>query len=110
MGVDAFAQDWSKDILWICPPVKFLIRIARRLRKIKSEGVILVPDWTTSSFYNFFIDTEGKAKNPFQEVKRWKPFIVQNQGADGPLKGKIEFNLIALYFNTKGSFTRSFGE
>jgi len=100
-GIDAFAQDWSKDVLWICAPIKYLIRIAIRIRKSEAEGVILVPSWITSSFYNFYFDERREAKKPFTEVKRWKPFIFQNQGAEGPLKGKIEFEFIALYFNTK---------
>jgi len=100
-GVDAFAQSWSDQTLWICPPIKYLIHIAITLRRIEAEGVILVPDWITSSFYYFYFDTFKKAKWPFQEVKRWKPFVIQNQGAEGSLKGKIQLDLIALYFNTK---------
>jgi len=100
-GIDAFAQDWTNEVLWICPPVKFLIKVCLRVRKIEAEGVVIVPNWPTSSFYNFYFDTTGKPKPPFLEVKRWKPYIFQNQDAEGPLKGKVVFDFIALFFNTK---------
>jgi len=109
-GVDAFTQDWSQGTLWICPPVKFLIKIAIKIRKIEAEGVIVLPNWITSSFYNFYFDASKKPREPFLEVKRWKPFVYQNQGADGPLKGKLEFDLIALYFDTKKGLFRPCGE
>lgn len=108
LGIDAFSQDWSDQTLWICAPIKFLIRIARRVRKTEVQGVVLVPDWSTSSFYSFYFDIYNRPKAPFIEVKRWRPFIYQNQGAEGPLNGKIEFDLVALFFNTRKNYNMRF--
>jgi len=96
-GIDAFAQDWSKGMLWLSPPVKLLIRCAKRIRQTKCQGLIILPRWPTALFYCYFF--EGlKVRPPFIFIKLFKPFIYQNQGAESALKGKIDFDFIALYF------------
>ncbi len=98
-GVDAFAQVWSAG-MWMCPPVSLLMAIASEIRKRKCEGILVMPDWPTSVFYSCFFKN-GTVRPPFCLVKRFKPFIYQNQNAKGPLKGKITFEMIALHFENK---------
>jgi len=47
-GTDAFVQDWTYENCWICPPVKYIIRIIRKIKAIKCKGVLIVPDRHTA--------------------------------------------------------------
>lgn len=97
-GVDAFAHVWN-GILWICPPISLLPRIANEIRKRPCQGIIVIPDWPTSSFYCKF-KTKNGFREPFHFQEIIRPYIYQNQEAKGPLCGKISFDLLVLYFNT----------
>ena len=39
-GVDAFAQDWSCEINWICPPVSLIVRSVRKLEACNGFGTL----------------------------------------------------------------------
>jgi len=77
-GVDAFAQDWSLGMLWLSPPIKMLIRCARRIRKSHCKGLIILPKWPTAPFYCFFFDGI-KVRHPFIFIREFQPFVYQNQ-------------------------------
>jgi len=96
-GVDAFAQDWSSGMLWLAPPVSFLIKVAKRIRRCTCQGVIIIPKWPTALFYCYFFDHQ-KVLSPFLLVREFNPFIYQNQGAKSALSGKTDFKMLALYF------------
>lgn len=98
-GMDAFAQDWSSGMLWMAPPVKLLTQVVRRIKKCHCQGVVILPKWPTALFYVHFFDGD-KARYPFILVREFNPFIFQNQDASSALKGKVEFNMVALYFKT----------
>jgi len=99
LGVEAFAQRWDEGMLWVCPPIKFLEKTAQRIRASCCKGVLLIPNWPTSSFFTTFI-REGKFLWPFELVHDFYPFIIQNQNAESALKGKVVFKMFALYFDT----------
>jgi hypothetical protein len=98
-GTNAFAQMWGRG-LWLCPPIKHLLTVANELKKRKNcEGILAIPDWPTSHFYNVFFDENKNAKWPFKIVERIRPYIYQNQGAGGALNGKVNYDFYILYFN-----------
>ena len=47
-GVDALAQDWSRDNNWICPPVGLIIHSVRLLMSVSGVGTLIVPEWLSS--------------------------------------------------------------
>ncbi len=97
--MEAFAQEWSEG-MWMCPPIKLLPTVAREIRRRKNcSGIVIVPRWPTASFYTTFFDRNGNAKEPFIEKEFFRPYVYQNQGAEGPLNGKLNFDLVVLYFN-----------
>lgn len=99
LGVEAFSHVWDIGSLWICPPIKLLPNVAKRIRSCNCEGVVILPNWPTSNFYcDFFKDNSPKP--PFKLVRIFNPFIYQNQNAKSALCGKVEFKFLALYFNT----------
>lgn len=102
LAVDAFTIIWETlGCLWLCPPVSQLIRICHRIRKSKCHGILVLPVWKTSNFYNLFFDDSGLPKEPFTLIKLWHPYIIQNENArHTALFGSVPFEFAALEFNT----------
>jgi len=99
-AVDAFAVEWP-GTSWVCPPTKLLVRTAKRIRNSKCKGVILVPMWPASSFYNEFFGQDEITKHPFQLVRFIQPYIFQNENATcTALFGVTKFKFAVLYFDT----------
>lgn len=99
-AVDAFSCSWP-GVAYVCPPTKLLVRAANRICKSKCEGIIILPNWPASDFFNTFFTTENQVKAPFQFVKQIQPYIFQNEGArNTPLFGVTPFSFFVLYFNT----------
>lgn len=101
-GVEAFSLPWSGFTCWLCPPVKFLIKVAIRVRSSKCKGVLVIPNWPTANFFTSFFDKQMKALYPFERIYEFYPFIHQNQGARSALKDRVVFSFIALYFESLG--------
>jgi len=101
-AVDAFSISWEeKGNLWLSPPVKDLIRCHKRITSCECKGVIIMPVWYTSSYLHFFMETDEKPKMPFVLIKKWHPYILQNEGATNTaLFGFTPFWFVALGFNT----------
>jgi len=99
-GVDAFTLDWSAEgYLWVCPPVSALIKVYRKIMTGNCSGIVVMPEWKASRFLSFFVSQELGARPPFQLIRRWKPFIVQNENArNTALFGRVKFDFIALKF------------
>jgi hypothetical protein len=49
-GIDAFSHSWEDEVVWICPPIREVIRIVRKLKKSKVSGVIFIPEWKTADY------------------------------------------------------------
>ena len=50
-GVDAFAQDWSKDNNWLCPPVGLFAKVLAHCRMQQAFGTLIVPYWPSAYFW-----------------------------------------------------------
>lgn len=100
--IDCFSANWgSLGMLWICPPIKEAIKVARRIQGSTCKGVILIPVWPSSTFYNFFFDSCSRAKPPFFLEKLFHPYVIQNENArNTPLFGHTKFHFAVLSFNT----------
>ncbi len=103
MAIDAFSIPWTNlGFLWICPPVSELIRVHKRITTTSCEGILILPVWKTSNYYTLFMDENDVPKFPFECVKRWSPYIIQNENAKNTaLFGQVNFHMMALLFNTK---------
>jgi hypothetical protein len=102
-AIDAFSINWSVlGCMWLCPPVSALIRTHKRILESTCEGVLIIPVWKTSSFYNLFFKNDSTPQKPFHVVKLWSPYICQNENAKNTaLFGQVNFQFAALYFNQR---------
>ena len=100
VATDAFSIPWV-GMCWICPPASALIRIARRITSSKCQGLVIVPNWPASQFFNCFFTHDNTPRPPFRFIKEFRPFIIQNeQASQTPLLGYTLFSFFALYFDT----------
>jgi hypothetical protein len=97
-GVDALAQDWTGENCWICPPVRLIIKVIRKIKQHDCSGILIVPDWKTGKFWPFLFDAGGNTLFPFKNAVRFQPFILQNANAPSTLKGRPKFDMLALQF------------
>ena len=52
-GVDAFAQDWSRENNWICPPVSLIVCSIRKLENCNGSETLVIPEWPSAFFGPF---------------------------------------------------------
>ena len=57
-SVNAFTTDWSLDFNWLCPPIKLVGKTISHMRFCKSQAVLFVPEWKSSFYWPFLLQTE----------------------------------------------------
>jgi hypothetical protein len=53
-GVDAFQQDWAREVPYMFPPVNLLPWVIQLLWEFKIKAVIVVPEWTGHAWWSTF--------------------------------------------------------
>ena len=58
-GVDCFNFNWGPNSLnWLFPPPRLIIPAIQHLKNCNGIGLLLTPDWKSSSFYPYLISPE----------------------------------------------------
>lgn len=47
-GVDAFAQNWSGERLWVHPPASLIPHVIQMLERAPCQAMLCVPAWRTA--------------------------------------------------------------
>ena len=98
-GIDAFSHSWENETAWICPPIREIIRVARRLKESNTKGVLFIPEWKTADFWPEIFDKEGRLLSPFKSVEICRPFIKQKTfNYRSPFTGRVKFNFLEIVF------------
>ena len=50
-GVNAFAQDWSRDNNWLCPPVCLMSKVVNHMKVCNAAGTLVAPLWRSAHFW-----------------------------------------------------------
>jgi hypothetical protein len=96
-GIGAFSHSWEDEVAWVCPPIREVIRIVRRLQTSKTSGVPFVPEWKTANYLVEIFNREGSLLWPYKFVKTHIPFIIQSKfDYRSPLTGRVKFNFLAI--------------
>ena len=98
LGIDAFSHSWDQENCWICPPVKSILSVIKKLSIVKGRGVLIVPKWTTASFWPFLFPDGVNLTPIFQGSMEFNPDICQNQRARSVISGKTPFPFLALFY------------
>ena len=99
-GVEAFSQDWHGERAWVCPPVKHVIGVIKKIRQEAMSGILIVPDWKSARYQTFVYCRNGELKWPFKKRVEFKPYLKQTSGGKSALKGQPRFAMLALLFDS----------
>ena len=108
-GVNAFMQDWSQEVMYVCPPVNLIIDVYQYIRTVPCSGVLVIPQWERNSYWPV-ITIDGFHLQPeFQSFIEFFPEIVT-----GPEAGDSAFHhgsrkkMLAIRFepNTPSPLTK----
>ena len=97
-GVDAMAQEWSRELNWWVPPPKMITGCINKIIADKARGTLILPMWKSAPFWplvckeNVFSDFVRDIRVlPEQNV------IVSGQGNNGVFASEpLKFKLLAL--------------
>lgn len=59
-GIDAFTFDWAEFFGLYVPPIILIPRILKKMAYCKAEGVLIVPEWRSASFWPLICEHDGK--------------------------------------------------
>ena len=57
-AVDAFTQDWSKDINWLVPPVYLAPKVIRHAEACRATGTLIIPQWHSAPYWPLLFDNQ----------------------------------------------------
>ena len=101
VGIEAFAHSWNEETAWICPPIREVTRIIRKLRISRLTGVLFVPEWKTADYWVEIFNEKGMLLWPFVNIDICRPYIVQgSHNYRSPFAGRVKFNFLAISFSS----------
>ena len=93
--VNAFTDDWSNDLNWLCPPISSIGSVIRHLKLCKAKGTLLVPVWPSSYFWPL-IFPNGKQMADFKKGFIIIELFYYSEAADSVFSGYTKFKTIIL--------------
>ena len=69
LGVDAFRYDWNGEFVLMVPPISLIPRALAHAKLCRCKGVIIVPLWTSASFWPYLVGDYKEYIVDFLQVK-----------------------------------------
>ena len=103
-GVDAFTQDWTDELAWICPPVYLVVDTVKKVESTTMMAILIVPEWRTASFWNMLFPDGRNALRSCVAIRAFRPHIKRGKFCQNKLmQGKTAFRFLALYIRSRGN-------
>ena len=94
--VNAFTDNLSKDLNWLCPPISSMDSVICHLKLCKAKGTLLVPVWPSSYFWPLIYPPNGKQMADFiKDFIMIEPFYYL-EVADSVFNGYTNLKTIIL--------------
>ena len=110
-GVDSFAQDWSNDNNWLCPPVNLIVQTIRKLQSCNGIGTLIIPEWPSSLFWPYLHSSDLVFRSYVKAVfclPKLHDLLIEGPGQRAVYKRKKSvfsrcpsFNMLALRLHCK---------
>ena len=55
-AVDAFSQNWEKEVNWLVPPIYLVCTVMKHLIHCRARGTLIVPRWPSSPFWTMIFE------------------------------------------------------
>ena len=49
--VDTFTLRWKREHFYAFPPFSIILKVLRKIKMDKSEGLLIIPDWPSQPWY-----------------------------------------------------------
>ena len=103
-GVDAFVHEWYHDFNWLVPPVKYILKVIKKLQSERAKGTLVIPIWKSAGYWPvLFPDGEPAS---FIVASEWftNEKIVLQSYTNGVF-AKNGVNMIALNLDFDGNIS-----
>ena len=102
-GVDAFAQNWTDELAFVCPPVHLITDALKKIESTEMMAILVVPAWRTATFWSIIFPDGKHAVTSCVNVREFRPHIVRGKYCTNKLmQGKTAFPFLALYMRSTG--------
>ena len=101
IGLDFFAQELDEEeIYWLCPPVKDMIKVMKKVRETekKVKALVSFPEWKSACFWPFIVRHNSYHKD-IQQIVMTKPIYRTLNKSSNVFVGKKQFKFITIYVN-----------
>ena len=101
-GVNAFMMDWTKDICFVCPPVKEIIDTFRYIQNVPTVGVLVVPFWQRNPFWPIITEDGIHVRKEFIKVFQFMPTITTGEDLQSSsFQAGVRRRMMALQFDSR---------
>ena len=103
-GVDAFAQNWTDELAFACPPIYLIPDALKRIESTKMMAILVIPAWRSSAFWNLVFPDGRHAIQSCVHIAKFRPHVVRGKFCDNKLmQGRTAFPFLALYLRSEGN-------
>ena len=98
LGIDFLFQSLdSSEFFYVFPPVSMALSTIRFLESQNIEGILIIPIWPSSSWYNTFFGSH--CYQLVQKLFVFRPNLVPNINSPSCLTNIVTYDAAALHFN-----------
>ena len=102
-GVDAFAQDWTDEIAWACPPVYLVADTLKKIENTRMMAILTVPAWRSAPFWPVLFPDGQRAVTSCVSLKLFHPHVIRGKFCQNKLmQGRTSFPFLAIYLRSTG--------
>ena len=103
-GINAYMQDWSNDICYVCPPVKLVIDTYKYIAAVPCKGVLVFPHWMRNPFWPVLTIDGVHLQPEFKRSYHFYPEIVTGpENQHSAFKHGKTKKMIAAWFDSSSS-------
>ena len=100
-GINAFMQDWSQDICFVCPPVNLVIDAYKYIASVPCKGVLVIPHWRRNPFWPVLTIDGIHLQQEFARPFHFYPDIVTGpEHSTSSFQHGVRKKMIAVWFNS----------
>ena len=93
--INAFTNDWSNNLNWLCRPISSIGSVIRHLKLCKAKGTFLVPAWPSSYFWPLIYPNGKQMADFIKDFIIIEPFYY-SEAKDSVFNGYTKFKTIIL--------------
>lgn len=101
-AIDAFTQNWSKEINWLVPPPNIACRVIHKICDDQANCTLVVPLWKSAPYWILLCERNGNFKS-FIKGKQYltdNTLIVPGRGNNG-MFSKCPLNFVMVAFKIR---------